>query len=55
MSCEQSIRALRINPQLTPPPPLEKPNGHITAPKDAMQTDLVPGVPPSDQVAMRTL
>ena len=44
MSCEKCIRELRINPQLTP---LQNPNEHITAPEDAMQIDLVPGLPPS--------
>ena len=47
MSCEKCIRELRINPQLTPPPSLQNPNEHITAPEDAMQIDLVPGLPPS--------
>ena len=47
MSCEKCIRELRINPQLTPPPPLQNPNEHITAPEDAMQIDLAPGLPPS--------
>ena len=46
MSCEKCIRELRINPQLTRPP-LRNPNEHITAPQDAMQIDLVPGLPPS--------
>ena len=46
MSCEQCIRELRINFQLTRPP-LQNPNEHITAPEDAMQIDLVPGLPPS--------
>ena len=46
MSCEQCIRELRINPRLTRPP-LQNPNEHITAPEDAMQIDLVPGLPPS--------
>ena len=46
MSCEKCIRELRINPQLTCPP-LQNPNEHITAPEDAMQIDLVPGLPPS--------
>ena len=46
-SCEKCIRQLRINPQLTRPP-LQNPNEHITAmPEDAMQIDLVPGLPPS--------
>ena len=47
MSCEKCIRELRINPQLTHPSPLQNPNEHITAPEDAMQIDLVPGLPPS--------
>ena len=46
MSCEKCIREIRINPQLTPTP-LQNPNEHITAPEDAMQIDLVPGLPPS--------
>ena len=46
MSCEKCIRELRISPQLTRPP-LQNPNEHITAPEDAMQIDLVPGLPPS--------
>ena len=46
MSCEKCIRELRINPQLIRPP-LQNPNEHITAPEDAMQIDLVPGLPPS--------
>ena len=45
-SCEKCIRELRINPQLTRLP-LQNPNEHINAPKDAMQIDLVPGLPPS--------
>ena len=28
-------------------PPLQNPNEHVTAPEDAMQIDLVPGLPPS--------
>ena len=47
MSCEKCIRELGINPQLTRPPPLQNPNEHITAPEDALQIDLVPGLPPS--------
>ena len=47
MSCGKCIRELRINRQLTHPPPLQNPNEHITAPEDAMQIDLVPGLPPS--------
>ena len=46
MSCEQCLRESRINPQLTHPP-LQNPNGYITSPEDAMQIDLVPGLPPS--------
>ena len=46
MSCEECIRELRINPRLTRPP-LQHPNQYITAPEDAMQIDLVPGLPPS--------
>ena len=46
MSCEKSIRELNINPQLIRLP-LQNPNEHINAPEDAMQIDLVPGLPPS--------
>ena len=46
MSCEQCLRESRINPRLTHPP-LQNPNEYITAPEDAMQIDLVPGLPPS--------
>ena len=46
MSCEKSIREIWINPQFTCPP-LQTPNEHINAPEDAMQIDLVPGLPPS--------
>ena len=46
MSCEKCIRELKINPQLTRPP-LQNRNEHINAPKDAMQIDLVLGLPPS--------
>ena len=46
MSCEKGIRELTINPQLTRPP-LQNPNEPINAPEDAMQIDLVPGLPPS--------
>ena len=45
MSCEKCIRELKINPQLTRPP-LQNPSEHINAPEDAMQSDLVPGLPP---------
>ena len=46
MSCGNCIRELRINPQLTHPP-LQNPNEHINAPEDAVQIDVVPGLPPS--------
>ena len=46
MSCEQCLREARIDRSLTLPP-LQNPNEHITAPEDAMQIDLVPGLPPS--------
>ena len=46
MSCEQCLRESRINPGLNRPP-LQEPNGYITAPEDAMQIVLVPGLPPS--------
>ena len=42
MSCEQCLRESRNNPRLTPPP-----LHNITAPENAMQTDLVPALPPS--------
>ena len=44
ISCEQYIRESRINPRLTRPP-LQNPNEYITAPEDALQIDLVPGLP----------
>ena len=47
LSCEQCLREVRINPRFLPPPPLQNPNEYITAPEDAMQIDLVPGLPPS--------
>ena len=46
LSCEQCLRESRIDPRLTRPP-LQNPNEYITAPEDAMQIDLVPGLPPS--------
>ena len=46
MPCEQCLRESRINLRLTRPP-LQNPNEYITAPEDAMQIDLVPGLPPS--------
>ena len=50
-SCEQCFKEQRIILQLNTP--LQNPNEYITAPEDAMQIDLVPGLPPS--VAMKTL
>ena len=47
MSCEQCTRESRIDRSLTQIP-LQNPNEYITAPKDGMQIDLVPGLPPSD-------
>ena len=47
MSCQQCLRESRINPRLTRPT-LQNPNEYITAPEDAMQIDLVPGLPSSD-------
>ena len=46
MSCEHCIRESRIDRSLTRPP-LQSLHDHITTPKDAMQIDLVPEVPPS--------
>ena len=46
MSYEKCNSELKINPQLTRPP-LQNPNEHNNAPEDAMQIDLVPGLPPS--------
>ena len=46
MSCEQCLRESRFNPWLTRPL-LQNPNEYITAPAEAMQIDLVPGLPPS--------
>ena len=46
MLCEQCLRESRINPRLTRPH-LQNPNEYITAPEDAMEIDLVPGLPPS--------
>ena len=46
MSCEQCLGKSRINPRLTRPP-LQNPKEYITAPEDAMQIDLVPGLLPS--------
>ena len=46
MPCKQGIKESRIDRSLTRPP-LQKLNEYITAPEDAMQVDLVPGLPPS--------
>ena len=46
LSCGQCLRESRINPRLARLL-LQNPNEHITAPGDAMQIDLVPGLPPS--------
>ena len=46
MSCEQCLKGSRNNPRLTLPP-LQNRHEYITAPEDAMQIDLVPGLPPS--------
>ena len=46
MSCQQCLRESRINSRLTQPP-LQNPNEYIIAPEDAMQIDLVPGLPTS--------
>ena len=46
LSCEQCLRESRTNSRLTRPP-LQNLNEYITAPEDAMQIDLVPGLPPS--------
>ena len=46
LSCKQCLRKALINPRLTRPP-LQNLNEYITAPDDAMQIDLVPGLPPS--------
>ena len=45
MSCKQCLREARINPPLTRLP-LQNPKEYITAPEDALQIDLVPGLPP---------
>ena len=45
-SCEQCPRESRFNPRLTRFS-LQNPKEYITAPEDAMQIDLVPGLPPS--------
>ena len=45
-SCEHCLRQSRINPQLTRSP-LQNPNENNNAPENAMQIDLVAGLPPS--------
>ena len=45
-SCEQCLRESRIRPRLTRFS-LQNPNEHITAQEDALEIDLVPGIPPS--------
>ena len=44
--CVQCLRESRNKPRLTRLP-LQNPKEYITAPEDAMQIDLVPGLPPS--------
>ena len=46
MSCDQCIKESRIDYSLKRLPQ-QNPNEHINAPEDAMQTDLVPKLPPS--------
>ena len=46
MSCEQGIKKLRLDRNLTHPP-LQNTNEHNNPPEDAMQFDLVPELPPS--------
>ena len=41
ISCEQCIRESQIDSSLNRPPH-QNPNEHITATRDAMQSDLVP-------------
>ena len=43
MPCEQCLRESRIDPRFT----RQNPNDYITAPENAMQFDLVQGLPPS--------
>ena len=45
-SCEQCIRKSGIDRSFSRPP-LQNPNKHNNAPRDAMQIDLVPELPPS--------
>ena len=46
LSGEQCLREAGINPQHARHP-LQNQNEYLTAPEDAMQIDLVPGLPPS--------
>ena len=46
MSCEQCLRESQNVRRFTRPP-MQNPNVSITAPQDAMQFDLMPGLPPS--------
>ena len=46
MSCEQCIGESRVVDRLARPA-LQNPCDHITSPEDAMQSDLVPELPPS--------
>ena len=45
MSCEQCIKESRIDQSLANHS-LQNPNEHNTAPENAMQSDLVPDLPP---------
>ena len=45
-SCQKCIREKRIDNSLIRPP-LQNPNDFITGPEDALQIDIVPGLPPS--------
>ena len=45
MSCKQCVKESRTNPRVTHPP-LQNPTEYTTAPEDAMQIGLVPGLPP---------
>ena len=46
ISCEECIRESRVA-DIRTQPALQSPSEHITAPEDAMQTDLDPELPPS--------
>ena len=45
-SCHKCIREKRVDNSLIRPP-LQNPNEFITGPEDALQIDIVPGLPPS--------